>query len=93
MAIPVLDESLFFLGLVLIALPAGMVPYLSVDARSPRVIKHGLGLILFASGVLGIHQRMRAEWGESFLITSIFLLLIISLVRVWWFTRDKREEA
>jgi len=41
---------------------------------------------------MGLHLRLRKAWGQSFLVSSILLLLIVSLVRVWWLKRDEENE-
>jgi uncharacterized membrane protein len=87
MGIGWLDGLIYVVGLVLIFVPAESLPELIDDAARQRVIKHVIGLLLFAVGTIGIHTAIRHRVGQGFMISSLIGLMIMSLVKVWWETR------
>lgn len=76
------------MGLILVFVPSGALPWTEPDSRGARMTKHVLGLVLFATGTIGIHQKIRTEVGNEFLVWSLIGLMVLSLVKVWWETRD-----
>jgi len=92
MSMTVVDELFYLFGLLLVFIPLNWIPKSSPDSPLARVLKQGLGLFFFVVGTMGLHLRLRKAWGQSFLVSSILLLLIVSLVRVWWLKRDEENE-
>lgn len=82
---------LYLLGLVLLVMPARVIPWFDGKDPAVRMSKHGLGLILFAWGTIGIHRIIRAEVGNAFLFWSLIAVLAIMLGRVWWSNRSEPE--
>ena len=102
MGMPWLDGVLFFVGLTLVLMPAKPIsnllnrhrPHLLqnfVEVDDPdrlRLVKLVIGLICFSVGTMGIHREIRTEVGDAFLFTTLLGLVILSLVKVWWKTRE-----
>lgn len=89
MSVPIVDELFYLLGLIMVIFPLSRIPVFVSDLPLMRVIKQGLGLFFFAVGTMGLHLRLLETWGQSFLVSSILLLLFVSLVRVWWTKREQ----
>lgn len=75
---------LYILGLYFIAMPPGSLPYF--EGRDPgiRLMKHGLGLGIFAVGTMNIHSKMREHVGFGFILTSCILMILLIMLRVYF---------
>ena len=89
MSVTIVDEWFYLMGLLLVVFPLSRVAVSVSKSPLLRMIKLGLGLFFFAVGTMGLHLRLRETWGQSFLVSSILLLLLVSLIRVWWTKRDQ----
>lgn len=90
-----LDFFLYLIGLLLMVLPNHCLRSVLADASGSKFVsgsklfKHGLGLALFAIGVIGLHRTFRAEMGNWFLFWSVVLVLGLELGKIWWRTREE----
>lgn len=92
MGIGWLDGLIYCLGLLIIFIPAQSFPGITYRDSKLRVLKHAMGLFLFAVGTMGIHLEIRDQVGTGFILSSIIGLMLMSLVKVWWESRDNTPE-
>lgn len=83
MFVTILDGLCYFVGLILLIMPAKSIPYFDGENQNVRVGKHLLGLILFATGTIRIHEFIQGDVGVGFILASALLILVISVFKTW----------
>ncbi|MFB6345059.1 MAG: hypothetical protein ABEK50_04705 [bacterium] len=83
MLFTVLDGVLYLVGLVLLIMPGDAIPYYDGDNQTVRVMKHLVGLVVFAVATIRIHRVIKEDAGIGFVLASAVLILLISLFKTW----------